>query len=112
MIIKTKQTTEHEIEITIPFFRKRIEHGFSEYLAMLTEGHVNTISQSEHSQMIGIQPKWVKEGDIVKAFREWEEITEEEFLNAHKSALSSLSLEPTLVSVPAADPNDIAQVNI
>lgn len=96
MIIKTKQTTEHEIEIAIPFFRKRVENGMTELISMLTEGYVHECYESEKSQYVAAKPLWIKEGDIVRAYQQWEEIGEDEFLATYRKILNSLSLDPVL----------------
>lgn len=108
MIIKTKQTTEHEVEITIPFFRKRVENGFTELFSMLTEGYVHECHEAQESQSVAVRPKWVRESDIVRVYNEWEEISEGEFLTAYRRILYGLSLDPVLTE--GAD--DLKHVNI
>jgi hypothetical protein len=108
MTVKTKQTTEHEIQIPIPFFRKKVEGTFTEYLAMLSEDYVHGACNSKNTSYVEIRPKWVKEGDIVTAINEWEPIAETEFLSAYNNILSSLSLKPSLVN----NPDDLKEVNI
>lgn len=111
MLIKTKQTTEHEVEINIPFFRKQVEHGMTSYFAMLTEGYVNKAHSTDESQSVAVSPKWINEDDIVKAYKmlgNWVEISENEFLRGYKEIISSLSLEPTLVR----NQDDLKNINI
>lgn len=112
MILKSKQTVELDVEIAIPFFRKRAEHGTTEYISMMSEGYVHSVFESQEAIFLSVQPLGIKEIDVIKAINEWEEVSEKEFLSEYKRILSSLSLEPALVNIPAADPNDLAGVNI
>lgn len=112
MILKTKQTTEHEVEISIPFFRKHTEHGTTEYISMMSEGYVHSVSESQQTIFASVQPLWIKEVDIIKAYNEWEPVTEKEFLEEYKRVLSSLSLEPIVSCIPAANPDDLKDIPI
>lgn len=96
MKITTKQTTAHEVDIAIPFFRIRIEYGMTELFAMLTEGYVHECHETNDTQSVSVRPKWLKEAEIVKAYQEWKEINEDEFLATYRRILNSLSLDPVL----------------
>ena len=109
MILKTTQTTEHEVEITIPFFRKTFKNGMTEYYAMLTEGYVINAYTSDDMQGASIVPLWIKQHEVIKALNEGVEISEQEFLTEYKRIISSLSLEPTLTET-SNNPDDLKGV--
>jgi len=105
--ITTKQTSEHEIEITLPFFRKQVTSAsIFEYIAMLSEGWVHKAFSSDSSQSVTVRPLSTEKEDVIRAYNEdckWEPISEEEFLTAYNDIISSLSLKPTLVYAVSAD---------
>lgn len=98
MKIKTNITDEREVDITLPMFKKeqRVFEGQSHnYFAVLPDGTVIDIFDSGDLLLI---KHWTADrlaNDIINRLK-WEDITEGEFLSAHKSALESLSLEPQL----------------
>ena len=101
MKIKTKIIEERETEIELPIFRKEFGFGSTSYIAMIEETHVISIYDNKESghTTLTIAPFWVKESDVFTALQKWEDISEQEFLQAHESALKSLSLRPELCEV-------------
>jgi hypothetical protein len=113
MKLTTKQTTEHTVDINIPFFRKRrYTESSLEYFGMVVDGFTLEVYESDDRVSVCSNPKWIKEGDIVDAYCNWEPISESAFIEAYQKTLNYLSLVPTLVDEPAAHPDDLKEVNI
>lgn len=110
MKIKTKVTSEKELVVALPFFRKKLKFKgrVVQYIAVLPDETCICLTVIEE-QTTTFHGKAQDRAEAIKeAFLKWETIEEEEFLTAHKNLLKSLSLEPVVVP----DPNDIANVNI
>lgn len=101
MKIKTNITETREVDIELPVFRKEIGYGSTSYLAVIEASHVHTIYSNKEAGHTTVTTCefWIKETDVVKAVNTWEEVTEEEFLEAHETALKSLSLRPVLCEI-------------
>jgi len=101
MKIKTNITTEREVDVLLPLFRleKRIfENQGYNYFAVLPD---ETVIDLFISGDLTIIKHWTAErmsSDIMRRM-EWEEISEEMFLAAHRKALNDLSLVPKLSEV-------------
>ncbi len=81
---------------------------------MITSGFVITFAEGDDFSTISVAPALMehKKKDIADAYRyldRWAEISEEDFLKAHKALLDSLRLSPKLTT---KDPNDLKGVNI
>lgn len=89
-----------DTQINLPFFRKRISHGMTEYLAMITEGFTLEVTTSDTVLGVFTWPSTLdsKQPQIVQAYEIWEKISENEFLTVHAKALEDLSLRPKMVS--------------
>jgi hypothetical protein len=120
MKIKTKIIEEREANIELPIFRKEFGFGSTSYIAIIEESHVISIYDNKESghTTVTVAPFWIKESDVFTALTNWQEITEEEFLEAHETALKSLSLRPELSEVDReiekelAEKDDLKDINI
>lgn len=115
MQIKTAQTTEHILDIELPFFRKRV-CGISKsvrYIGVLPDYTNIFIFQLQETTNIRhgkINDKLeLQETEAYLLNDNWQPCDEADFLSFHMEALKSLSLAPTLVE---KDTNDLKHVNI
>ncbi len=113
--VKTTMPTAKTHTLNIPFFRKNIRHRIIEYRGVLPDGtYIKVFTGPEY---INITSQVAKEFpmDIIGPYEledDWRICEEEDFLSFHAETLKSLSLEPQLTNTPAADPNDLKEVNI
>lgn len=109
MNITTKSTVTKDIEISVPMFKKKND-DWQYYVAILNDKTGISITLSEETGYFNIthSPPHAMDHSIIPALN-WEDISEEEFLEAHEKALQSLSLKPQLVE---DNPNDLKGVNI
>ncbi len=96
MQLKTKVTEERVIDVSLPYFRKRIEdYGWQKYIGVLNEQTCITITTNEnHVCILSSQP--VHMDHQIRESIGWEYMEEEEFLQVHEATLKSLSLIPAL----------------
>lgn len=106
MKLKTNYTEEREVEIVLPFFRMQkssYDNGWIEYRGVLPdETYVNIFTTTDHSTIRHIKAERA-ESEIMNSYKQWPEISESEFLEAHQKSLDSLSLVPKLVNDISAD---------
>lgn len=119
MTTKIKSTTE--IDVSLPFFRKKVVSAFKEtlsrHVAVLPgDTYVEVYKDGNQYMTIShIHLGKVNHIDVGEIFYKWESIDEDEFLKFHAEALASLSLKPVLMEIPLSvvdDPNDLKEVNI
>jgi hypothetical protein len=113
MKLKTNITEEREIDITLPIFRKEDYNGCLSYIAVIEESHAIKLyinDKAGHVQVL-LTPMWLMTTDVMKAVQSWQEVTEEEFLNAHDKALQSLSLAPVLCEIDQEIENELTDNN-
>lgn len=97
MKIKTSITQSTEVEVTLPFFRKYTESdGWTYIIGIFNESQSVKITtyRLKYTNITHTEPMHIS-SEIPKAM-EWEEISEEQFLEEHETALRSLSLVPQL----------------
>lgn len=99
MKIETTTTVKHEVELNVPSFwrdEKYLKYGINDVIGLLDEKTVCRVYESQLSIRVSNQDAKDCHSEIVKAFHEWQPITEEEFLQAYNRALHSMSLTPEL----------------
>jgi hypothetical protein len=99
MKIKTKVTEEREFDIELPFFRKDPESSCIKYLAVLDEKTVIYLFDSDERTSLSVDIIDRNIRDISDAYNKWAIVSEEEFLQAHETALKNLSLRPVLCEI-------------
>lgn len=116
MQTETTTTVKKTIDLQLPFFRKRIIDTGYEYLAVLSDGTFSRIFKLTNYTTIhhGLA-KEKGTSEVIEPYLlngTWSRAEEGDFFAAHIEALKSLSLEPQLTNTPAADPNDLQNINI
>ena len=98
MKIETTQTTKQVIDIPVPsFYRdKNCHDSITDLIGILDENTVVKVWESDKRTALINGDLDSLESDIVRAFLNWEPITEEKFFYHHNRALHSLSLTPEL----------------
>lgn len=100
--IKTKISEERTINIQTPiFWKEQNKYGgtSTDYLGVIDENNcIAFYNGGSYTSLIHCLAE-TKESAIIKAKNEWEQISEGEFMAAHKQLLQSLSLEPQLTNV-------------
>lgn len=99
MKILTKITEEREIDIELPFFRKDPQSSCIKYLAVLDEKTIISLFDSDERTSLSVDIIEREGKDVYEAYRKWTVVSEEEFLQAHETALKSLSLRPELCEI-------------
>jgi hypothetical protein len=94
MLLKTKVNIEQEVEIEIetPAFFK---NSFS-YLGVIEECVINIFQIEGKRTFLSNDSIEGAKRDIVKAYKEWEHISEEEFFEALGKALKDFDFKPSL----------------
>lgn len=99
MTIKITKTTEKNIDIKLPFFRRDPDSMGVSLFAVLDENTAINLYRSDHRTCIEndeIKDRGWIEKNVAERFQTWEPITEQEFMTAYSDALKSLSLEPVM----------------
>lgn len=119
MQVVTQTTSEFTLDIQLPFFRKKTKtSSIREYFGMIIDGFTLEAYINDERICVASNPKWLKNNEIAESYQQtgdWEECSEQEFMDAHAEALASLSLKPVLMEIPLSvvdDPNDLKEVNI
>jgi hypothetical protein len=113
--VKTTMPTSKTHTLNIPFFRKKINGRIVEYRAVFPDATYVKIFQGPGFFQIVHQLAKEAPMDIIGPYElddDWRICEEEDFLSFHMETLKSLSLEPQLTNTPAADPNDMRDINI
>lgn len=100
MKFKTTQVKETELDIPIPSFYqdKRYLPKINEMIGILDENTICQVWESEHRTLVENSDKETgATNEIVKAFLNWDKITEEEFLTAYDRAITSMLLTPQII---------------
>lgn len=90
MTIKTVKTTVEEVELTLPIFKKSKYN--IEYFAIISEGIYHKIYKMDN--FVNVQT--VTGQDPLKQYFDFEDCTEEEFMEAWESGLKSMSLKQSI----------------
>lgn len=96
MKLKTRQTTETEIEIPVPSFYK--SKSSNDYIGILDEQTIISFYIAPDFSLIKNGKPLVLDNELVSAFLNYDKIDELEFCTKHIEILESFSLEPKLVS--------------
>jgi hypothetical protein len=99
MKIKTSITQEREIEVDLPFFRKDPNSSCTKYIAAINEKTIISLFDSDERTSLSVDIIERESRDISEAYNKWAIVSEEEFLQAHETALKSLSLRPVLCEI-------------
>lgn len=115
MQIKTTQTTEKTEDITLPFFRKRIDPYTKsvKYFGVLPDSTSISIFQIKGATNVRHQKIDSLDRDDTEAYLlrdDWRICEEEDFLSFHMETLKSLSLEAVLVNAGKKDADDLKNV--
>ena len=104
MKILTTITEDREIEIDLPFLKKHITSTIQQYIAVMPDETLIDLSVSDNLTILKHARVEGKERDLLAAMK-WVDMTEDEFLAIHATALKNLSLVPVL-----HDPDDIKDI--
>ena len=99
MKIKTKITEEREMDVELPFFRKDPTSSCIKYMAAINEKTIIHLFDSDERTSLSVDIIEREGRDVSEAYNKWTIVSEEEFLQAHESALKSLSLTPVLCEI-------------
>ena len=100
----------HDIKITVPKFYKSILQD--EYIAIMDDDNVvctyegPTFNNVEHGTTNAFKHR------IERAYNNWTEITEQEFMDHYENYLQTLSLKPQLIEKPEHPGNEIIKNSI
>lgn len=95
LTLKANVTTEREIEIQIPFFRRTKDE--KEYIGLLDEKTVVRMYKGLfHTSVTNSQLDFMERTKLLEAAETWEHCGEQEFLDAYDAAIESMSLHPKL----------------
>lgn len=109
MTIKTTTTKETELEIQLPIFWKYIDPIIkaTEYLGVINNDLVISFYKNGSLEQLSHSGLDLRKSQISTAYHNWQQISKEEFMDAHDQILKGLALLPELFD---NDPNDIKDV--
>jgi hypothetical protein len=97
MKLQTVVTETKDIDIELPVFWKKQDE--EKYIGIIDELNCIKFNSNEKGDYKSLShlEYWLVSGDVREAYSHWEKISEETFLEAHSSFLSSLSMKPVLI---------------